>query len=393
MSQQKLTFYEHILEIRKRIFHVLVVFILGSIAGFVFNHEIQTALIDPLGQQLYYTSPMGGFSFMFNISLFAGAMLAIPFCVLHVIKFISPTIGNNRASYAFKLLGASILLTIAGVSFAYNVSLPPTLNFLTGFDSDIISSLISTSEYLSFIKLYLTAFALIFQIPLILLIINNIKPINPQKMLKSQKYVVVFSFIAAAIISPTPDALNQTLMAAPMILLYELSIGLIWLVNRGSAGQAPPKTSTGPSTPFDYLASMDEPQKQLSPSTQSAVPLASAAGWGHSTRPRSISQNKKSISGVLNEQVHAKATNRIKQVPQQASTLRASHKSIDIKTKGFASSHSSTNMNVKPQSVRVKRPEYTSKRPTYTSRARYDDTRERRMKLLDDFSARQPARA
>lgn len=226
------TFFEHLLEARRRIFYVFLAFIGGTILGFVYNSVVEGFLISPLGQQLFYTSPMGGFNFLFQTSLFVGTLLAIPVVIINIIKFIEPTIGKNKSLFALKILIASLMLVGVGISFAYNVSLPPTLGFLTGFNSENIGSLISTTEYLSFIKLYLTAFALIFQIPLVLLIINNITPINPQKMLKAQKYVIVASFIAAAIISPTPDALNQVLMAGPMILLYELSILLIWLQNK-----------------------------------------------------------------------------------------------------------------------------------------------------------------
>lgn len=391
MNQQKLTFYDHILEIRKRLFMVFVVFVLGSILGFVFNSEIQAILINPLGQQLYYTSPMGGFSFMFNISLFAGALIAIPFCVLHIIKFVAPTIGHNKSAFALKLLIASLLLTIAGVSFAYNVSLPPTLNFLTGFDSDIISSLISTSEYLGFIKLYLAAFALIFQIPLILLIINTIKPIDPQKMLKTQKYVVVSSFIAAAIISPTPDALNQTLMAAPMILLYELSIGLIWFINKRKQRKESINQAKASETPYDYLASIDDFAEESFTPNRNKVALSSPAGWG------GIAQNdtqplRRSVSGILSEEAHARKVDHAIQEKPVNQDPQQHKKHIDIKQPKNNYAHASTKAADNRHQGRVQRRYYAKRNESYNTRQRYSD-RSTNRPLLDDFTPRQTVTA
>jgi sec-independent protein translocase protein TatC len=307
MNQDIATFYEHLLEVRSRLFKIFVVFGLGTTLGFVYNNDIQSVLVAPLGKQLYYTSPMGGFAFLFNTSLFLGALIAIPFVVFHIIKFIAPTIGSKRALFAVKILATSIALTVAGVLFAYNITLPPTLNFLTGFDTESISSLISTTEYLSFVQLYLAAFAIIFQIPLVIFVINTIKPIDPAKMLKTQKYVIVGSFIAAAIISPTPDVMNQTLMAAPIIVLYELSIGIVWVVNRRKKTERrndirlPLTTDSDCSTPFDYLAASDEFNPSLRTGPLTKTPAAAFGKSPVGSVQRSLPPKSLSLSGMLNE--------------------------------------------------------------------------------------------
>lgn len=383
MNNQQLTFYEHILEIRKRLFYVFLVFATGSVFGFAYNSEIQAALIKPLGQQLYYTSPMGGFSFMFSISLFVGALVAIPFCVLHIIKFVSPTIGRNRSTFAVKVLCTSILLTACGVAFAYYVSLPPTLGFLTGFDSTVISSLISTSEYMSFIKLYLAAFALIFQIPLILLVINNITPINPQKMLKSQKYIVVVSFIAAAIISPTPDIINQTLMAAPMIILYELSIGLIWFVNRKKHDKTTVKNSTQAKTPFDYLASIDEKEfnKQL-PKQEPSLNISS----DRDTSELSDQPMRQSISGILNEDTLLQDSNHHATTRPDKPQINQFINEVEHQDEPKPDTEPSESHN-KLNRGRMQRRSYAKRNTDYLARHRYDNT------LFDDFTIRRTSTA
>ncbi len=226
------TFHGHLRELRNRFFYVGMILIVGSILGFMAHEPIQDILVSPLGHQLHYTSPMGGLQFIFKISLFAGILLSIPAFIYNLIKFVEPSIGKENVNYSLKIISASFLLLATGISFGYFVSLPAVLSFLVGFAPDSIAPIITTNEYLSFVTLYLFAFGLIFQIPLIFLIINNFTPLNPDKLNKSQKYVVVVSYIAAAIISPTIDVINQTIMALPIIVLYEISIGLVWVVNR-----------------------------------------------------------------------------------------------------------------------------------------------------------------
>jgi sec-independent protein translocase protein TatC len=386
MQHQKLTFYEHILEIRKRLFYVFAVFVLGSILGFAYNPEIQTALTAPLGQQLYYMSPMGGFSFMFNIGLFAGVIIAIPFCVLNIIKFVAPTIGYNRSAFALKLLIASILLTAAGISFAYYVSLPPTLSFLTGFNSDTISSMISTTEYFSFMKLYLAAFALIFQIPLLLVIINQITPINPQKMLKTQKYVIAGSFIAAALISPTPDVVNQTLMAAPMIVLYELSIVLIWFINRKKYRRGDfAAQKTIPDTPFDYLASIDDFVAQPIPINQATITQSNKGSLSGIIQNESKSSSG-SISGILSESAQTSKSKAKHHTSDVKKDVKQVKKHIDIK-------HTNKNTTLVTQTNkgfdrgRVQRRYFADRNTSYISRQQYNDRAHTRP-LIDDFSPR-----
>ncbi|MEX0934596.1 MAG: twin-arginine translocase subunit TatC [Candidatus Saccharimonadales bacterium] len=228
------TFHDHLRELRRRFFYVAMVLIVGAILGFMVHEPIQEILVSPLGQPLHYTSPMGGLQFIFKLSLFAGILLSIPAFIYNLIKFVEPSIGRESANYSLKIIATSFLLLATGISFGYFVSLPAVLTFLIGFAPESITPIITTDEYLSFVTLYLMAFGLIFQIPLIFLVINNFTPLNPQKLKKSQKYVVVLSYLAAAIISPTIDVINQTIMALPIIVLYELSIGLVWMVNRYS---------------------------------------------------------------------------------------------------------------------------------------------------------------
>lgn len=225
------TFLDHLNELRSRLFWSAASFGIGATIGYFINTPFVALLLKPLHQSLYYTSPTGGFDFVFKTSVFFGFIFAFPTVVYHILKFIEPLLPKSSQALIIKLLLSSCLLSVTGILFAYLISLPAALNFLGQFGSGQVKSLISAPEYFSFVTTYIAGFAILFQLPLILLFINKIKPLKPGQLMRKQRYVILASFIIAAVLTPTPDILNQTIMALPMIALYLLSIGLIWFGN------------------------------------------------------------------------------------------------------------------------------------------------------------------
>lgn len=232
MQNNKQPLHQHLLELRRRLFIVVGVLLASTAVAALFMDQIQRVLISPLNEKLYYTSPAGGVSFSFQTVLIVGMIVAFPFLAFHMIRFIEPVMKKSSTKKTYTLVVLSLLLAIIGASFAYFVSLPAALNFLTNFSDKSLESLITTQDYLSFLSIYLLGFILIFQIPLILYIINSVTPLPPSKMIGGLRVVAVLSVIAAAIITPTTDPVNLTIMAVPMILLYVFSIIMVWFVNR-----------------------------------------------------------------------------------------------------------------------------------------------------------------
>ena len=225
------TFLDHISELRTRLFWSAFSFVTGGAIGYFLNSSILALLLKPLNQPLFYSSPAGGFDFVFKISLFFGFVVSIPVFTYHIIKFIEPILSEHFHVLITRLLIASCLLTVSGILFAYYLSLPAALHFLGQFGSAQVKSLISATEYFSFVTTYIAGFAILFQLPLVLFLINRVTPLKPGKLMKQQKYVVLASFIIAAILTPTPDVVNQTIMALPLIVLYQMSIAVIWFSN------------------------------------------------------------------------------------------------------------------------------------------------------------------
>jgi sec-independent protein translocase protein TatC len=229
---QKKPFIEHLEELRSRLFWSTLFLVIGSVIGYFLRDHILRLLISPLNEPLYYSSPAGGFTFTFQISLFFGFIVFMPVFVFQTLRFIEPVIPKkSRFSFAFLLVSACFLM-ILGMAFAYLISLPTALRFLGGFSSDGIRSLISTNEYLSFVIRYLLGFGIFFQLPLVMIFVNQISPLKFGQMMKLERWVILASFILAAIITPTPDFLNQIMMAAPIILLYQVSVLIVLFINR-----------------------------------------------------------------------------------------------------------------------------------------------------------------
>lgn len=228
---------DHVGELRKRTLWSVLALVIGGVLGYRFQDEIISFLVKPLGQQLFYSSPTGGLDFLVKICLFFGFLLAIPVIVYNLFKFIEPAIPSHVSYKMWKILLVSVVLALMGASFAYFVSLPSALYFLSNFNNEQVTSLISAQEYFNFVILYIGGFAALFQMPLLFHFANKITPLQPKKLIKKQRLVILGSFIIAAILTPTPDPFNQTLMAAPIIALYQTSVGVVWKENQNSKKQ------------------------------------------------------------------------------------------------------------------------------------------------------------
>ncbi len=230
--QQRRPLAEHIDELRTRLGWCVLALIIGSALGYWWQATLLQILVSPLAEKLYYTSPGGGFSLIIQICLGFGVVVTIPVFIFHLLRFVGPALPRQSGRFVGTILAASCVLVAAGISFAYFVSLPASLHFLKEFSTDQVQALITTDTYMSFVTLYLAGFALLFQLPLLLLVINSLTPLPPRTLLKQVRWVILISFVAAAILTPTPDPMNQAIMAVPIIVLYLVSVVLIWAVNR-----------------------------------------------------------------------------------------------------------------------------------------------------------------
>jgi sec-independent protein translocase protein TatC len=233
-SDQKLPLRVHLNELRSRFFKCVLAVALLSVGGYFIQEQLVRILLKPAkGQQFIYTSPVGGINFLFQVCLYFGIVLSIPVIVFHLLSFIEPLLrqGTRRIIGIYSFI--SVILAAIGLSFGYFIGLPVTLGFLSRqFTTTQIKPLLTIQEYMSFVTIYLLGTVLLFQLPLIIMFINRIRPLSPRSLFGFQRYMILGAFIAAAIMTPTTDIFNQMLFAGPIILMYELAVVILYFKNR-----------------------------------------------------------------------------------------------------------------------------------------------------------------
>ena len=234
----------HLAELRSRLLWSVAFWVLACSISYQLRDILIHALQSPVKDTLYYTSPTGGFQLVFGVVIIAGFIISLPFIVYQALSFVAPALSPGMHKRVYAATGASIILTLIGVGFGYKFGLPSTLKFLSGFSSVDIKQLLTLDSYVSFVSHYLIAFALAFQMPVVVYAVSLFYPLTVQMMLKGERWVILLSFIAAAFISPSPDILNQTMVAGPIIILYQLSLLVVYIAERGRAQK--PKTPKVP---------------------------------------------------------------------------------------------------------------------------------------------------
>ena len=158
--------------------------------------------------------------------------------------FVSPALSWREKKYIYLALPWITFMFIGGVAFGYFVLLPPALKFLITFGSDIATPMIKIGNYISLVTRLLVALGIVFEIPVVITFLSRLGVVSPQMLSRVRKWAFLAAFVLGAIITPTFDPINQTLVAAPLIILYEISIWLAKLVYRRRAETVPSPAST-----------------------------------------------------------------------------------------------------------------------------------------------------
>lgn len=227
-SRQPATLYDHIRELQMRFLMSAVAMAIGGAVVYAYYAQVLAILSSPLNAPLYYSSPAGGFSFIMKICFTGALIIAIPVIAYNLIMFIRPAFKKHLPmKRVFMTAGFSTILAIAGALFAFYCILPGTLSFFKGFQVNGLSALISADNYLGFVTNIIIMFVIVFQIPLVIAFIDRIKPLQPKKLLKMEKWVILGSLIVALLAPFTYDLVTSLLIALPIVVLYNLSIVMV----------------------------------------------------------------------------------------------------------------------------------------------------------------------
>ena len=219
---KRLTIVEHLDEVRARLLKSIVFIIICSCILYNFIDVFLSILIRPVGK-LIFIAPTEAFIVNIKIAFLGGLFLSSPFVIYQIWKFISDGLERNEKKYALLFGPASFIFFILGACFGYFIIIPIGIRFLLGFATDLITPMISVSEYASFVGTLTFAFGIVFQLPLALMFLTKIGVITPIFLSRKRRHAVVLIFILAAILTP-PDVITQCLMAVPLLILYEIGI-------------------------------------------------------------------------------------------------------------------------------------------------------------------------
>jgi sec-independent protein translocase protein TatC len=233
----KMTFLEHLEELRQRLVRALIYLALGFAACWGFHEEIFHFLTQPMRRggfkdQFIFTGPAEALMLYMKMAFFVGIFLASPFVLYEIWAFIAPGLYKHEKAWAIPFIGMGSIFFVSGALFGHYYLFPITFQFLGTFGGPDMRFMPKIDEYWSFYSWFLLGLGLVFQIPVIIFVLARIGLVTPRLLLRGWKFAILGSFIVSAIVTPTPDVVTQTALAAPMIGLYLLGVLVAWLFGK-----------------------------------------------------------------------------------------------------------------------------------------------------------------
>jgi sec-independent protein translocase protein TatC len=233
-----MSFFEHLEELRQRLLRSIFALLIGTGICFYFSDHIYGWLAKPLTDtlrslnlpdKLVYTNPIDPFNLYIKLSIVGGVFLASPYVLWQLWLFVSPGLYRHEKRYVWPFVGLTSGLFIAGGLFAYKLAFPPALKFLVEFGHRF-QPFITIDQYWRLVTTIIVGVGLVFELPVIILLLSIFGIVTPKFLLKNVRYAVLLTAVLAAAIAPTPDLATVFILWIPMVGLYVLSIGLSWIV-------------------------------------------------------------------------------------------------------------------------------------------------------------------
>ncbi len=238
-KMQGMSFLAHLEELRMRIIKALMAVAVGFLACWYYADRIYAWVQRPivealrhngLEQKLVYLNPTEPFNMYLKVGFIAGLFVASPFILYQVWAFIAPGLYRHEKRYVMPFMVSTVFLFLAGGYFGYRVVYPAALDFLVGYGRQF-QPMITIGEYTDLFLTIIIGLGVIFEMPILVFFLSLMGVISAGFMWKNLRYSILVIFIIAAIVTPTTDIMNMCLFAAPMVLLYVISIFVAWLVH------------------------------------------------------------------------------------------------------------------------------------------------------------------
>jgi sec-independent protein translocase protein TatC len=225
LYNQEMPLIEHLNELRKRLIIVAVAFIVFFVLGFVFVQDLYRWMVQDLEVKLTILGPTDILWIYFMLAGVFAITLTIPIFVWQTWLFVKPALTPKERKITLSYIPATFILFVLGLCFGYFVVLPIVFRFLVGLGNDMFATMFTTEKYFRFVLHMTVPFAVLFELPVIVMFLTNIGLINPYALQKVRKYAYFVLIVVAVSITP-PDFISDFLVTIPLLLLYEISISI-----------------------------------------------------------------------------------------------------------------------------------------------------------------------
>jgi sec-independent protein translocase protein TatC len=229
VASTQMTLREHLEELRKRLAYTVGAVAVGVAVAFILREQIIEVLLAPgfdqvPGSRPIFTEVTEMIAVTMKVSVMAGVVLVLPVVLYQLVMFVAPGLTRKEKVYLFIFLPGTVVAFGAGVAFGYYVLFPPAFKFLFTFGTSNADATIRIGSYMNVVTSLLFWMGIIFQLPLVMFFLSRLGVVRVRWLVRFRRYSVILAFVAGAIITPTFDPVNQTLVAVPVIVLYEIGI-------------------------------------------------------------------------------------------------------------------------------------------------------------------------
>jgi sec-independent protein translocase protein TatC len=229
----------HLGELRRRITYVAIAVVVCVIAAFIEKDWVFSVLLRPLqNTEVTELTTLGvteAFMQVLKVSIYAGLIISLPFILWQFWAFIMPALYENERRSVIPYVAFTTVLFMAGIAFAYFVVLPVGLRFMVGYGGEYFNQLLQAERYITFVSMFILAFGVVFELPLIMMLLAWAGIVDHVKMRKVRKYAVLAMAVIAMVFTPSQDPVSMALMLIPLLLLYEFGI---WLARAAAKRKA-----------------------------------------------------------------------------------------------------------------------------------------------------------
>lgn len=238
IEEARMSFLDHLQELRTRLIRAVIAIVIGFGICVAFAEKLFLVMADPLRKLLPPDATLVNITltdpfFMYlKVAFVAGLFLVLPYVIYQLWLFIAPGLLEKERKYALPTIVIATLLFYCGGAFAYFVVFPTAFKFFLSYQTEYLKPMIAIRQYVSLVMLLMLAFGTIFETPVVIIFLGLLGIVNSAMLKKGRRYFIVLAFIIAAILTPTPDVINQALMAIPLLLFYEISIRILSVIEK-----------------------------------------------------------------------------------------------------------------------------------------------------------------